>query len=262
MDDRNRLTDRVALVTGAGSGIGRATARRLAEQGARIGALGRTETQLLEAVEEIRSRGGDALPLVADVRRPEEVRAAVERLLTAYGRLDIVVANAGINGTWAPVWELEPEEWDETLEINLKGTFLTIKYAVPHMMDRGGAVVVVSSVNGTRTFFNGGSAAYSSSKAAQVALTKIVALELARFGIRVNVVCPGMTATEARDNTRIRNIDRVRAYGATLAHTVPLTGDRPASAEQVADLILFLASDAAGHITGTEVWIDGGKSLL
>ncbi len=174
-----RLKDKVALITGAGSGIGRAAALLLASEGARVGALDTDADDLDEVVREIRGAGGEAVPLVADVSRPEEVREAVRRVAEEWNRLDIVFANAGVNGVWAPLEELEPDDWDKTLDVNLKGTFLTVKYAVPHLRRRGGSVVITSSVNGTRMFSNTGATAYSCSKAAQVAFTKMVALELA-----------------------------------------------------------------------------------
>lgn len=257
-----QLEGKVALVTGAGSGIGRASALRMAKEGAKVGLLGRTREQLDEAVREIEKQGGEAMTLLADVSEPEEVRAAVEALVGKWGRLDVVFANAGVNGVWAPLEELEPEEWDQTLAINLKGTFLTVKYAVPHLKRRGGSVIVNSSINGTRIFSNTGATAYASSKAAQVAFAKMVALELAPHRVRVNVICPGAIDTEIDDNTEQRDLERVRTpveFPEGGEH--PLRGE-PGTSEQVASLVLFLASDASDHVTGTEMWIDGGESLL
>ncbi len=256
-----QLAGRVALVTGAGSGIGRASAVLLAREGARVAALGRTREQLDGAVAEIAGAGGEGLALVADVSRPEELEAAVRQTVGRWGRLDVVFANAGINGVWAPLEEITPEEWDRTLGINLKGTFLTVKYALPHLKERGGAVVVVSSVNGTRNFSNTGATAYSCSKAAQLAFTKMVALELAPSRVRVNCICPGAIDTEIDENTERRNTDRVKLPVEFPRGSHPLR-DAPGTPEQVARLVLFLASDAADHITGTEMWIDGGESLL
>ena len=257
-----QLEGKVALITGAGSGIGEAAALLFAEEGARVVALGRTEGELLETIAAVRRSAGEGMPLVADVSRPEEMRRAVEQVIAAYGRLDVVFANAGINGVWAPIEELEPEEWDRTLAINLRGTFLTVKYAVPHLKQRGGSVIVNSSVNGTRIFSNTGASAYASSKAAQVAFTKMAALELAKHRIRVNVVCPGAISTEIEENTEKRNIEAEKEPVEFPAGRIPLTDGRPGTARQVAQLVLFLASDASSHITGTEVWIDGAESLL
>jgi NAD(P)-dependent dehydrogenase (short-subunit alcohol dehydrogenase family) len=187
---------------------------------------------------------------------------AVKQIIDKWGRLDIVVANAGINGVWTSLEELTPEEWDSTLNINLKGTFLTVKYALPYLKKQGGAVVVVSSINGTRMFSNTGATAYACSKAAQVAFTKMVALELAPHKIRVNCICPGWITSEISENTEQRNVDKIRYPRQFPKGTVPLTGGQPGSAEQVADLIFFLCSNASSHISGTEMWIDGAQSLL
>jgi NAD(P)-dependent dehydrogenase (short-subunit alcohol dehydrogenase family) len=172
-----------------------------------------------------------------------------------------VFANAGINGVWAPIEELTPEEWDRTLGINLKGTFLTVKYAVPYLKRRGGSVIITASVNGTRIFSNTGATAYSCSKAGQVAFTKMVALELAPHKVRVNVICPGAIETEIDENTEKRDLERVKIPVEYPKGSQPLAG-KPGTSEQVARLVLFLASDDSDHITGTEMWIDGGESLL
>ncbi|HEX8692690.1 MAG TPA: SDR family NAD(P)-dependent oxidoreductase [Longimicrobium sp.] len=256
-----QLEGRVALITGAGEGIGRAAALLLAKEGARIGALGRTREDLDKVVEEIRKAGGEGTVLLADISKPDEMEAAVEQLVKEYGRIDVVFANAGVNGVWAPIEELTPEEWDQTLGINLKGTFLTIKYTVPHLKKRGGSVIVTSSVNGTRIFSNTGATAYSTSKAGQVALTKMLALELAPSKVRVNVICPGAIETEIDENTEKRDLEKVQTPVEFPEGHMPLERG-PGSAEQVARLVLFLASDASDHITGTPIWIDGGESLL
>ncbi len=256
------LKDRVAVVTGAGSGIGKAAALLLAREGARIGALGRTEEELQEVVAQIKREGGEAVALVADISDADEMRAATERAAREWNRIDIVFANAGVNGVWAPIEELEPEEWDKTLSINLKGTFLSVKYAVPYLKRRGGSVVITSSVNGTRMFSNTGATAYACSKAAQVAFAKMVALELAADGVRVNVICPGAIETNISESTEERDLGGVRPAVEFPEGKVPLTGGRPGSPEQVARLVLFLASDASDHISGAQIFIDGAQSLL
>ncbi|HEV3470707.1 MAG TPA: SDR family NAD(P)-dependent oxidoreductase [Pyrinomonadaceae bacterium] len=257
-----QLGGRVALVTGAGSGIGRAAALLLAREGARVAALDLAGGELEEAARAIRERGGEALALACDVSRPEQVRPSVERAAAEWGRLDIVFANAGINGVWAPLEELEPEEWDRTLGVNLRGTFLTVKYAVPHLKKRGGSVIVTSSVNGTRVFSNTGATAYSCSKAAQVAFAKMTALELAKHRVRVNVICPGAVETQIERSTEERDLEGAREPVEFPEGEIPLTDGEPAGAEEVARLVLFLASDASRHISGTEIWIDGAQSLL
>jgi len=257
-----QLAERVALITGAGSGIGKAAALLLAKEGAKIGALGRTQDELKDTVAQIQGAGGEAIPIDADISQPKEMQQAVQQLVEQWGRLDIVFANAGINGVWAPLEELEPEEWDKTINVNLKGTFLTVKYAVPHLKKQGGSVIITSSVNGTRIFSNTGATAYSCTKAAQVAFTKMVALELAEHRVRVNVICPGAISTNIEESTEQRDLDEIREPVEYPEGRIPLTDGKPGSAEQVAQLVLFLASDAASHITGTEMWIDGAESLL
>ena len=257
-----QLAERVALITGAGSGIGKAAALLLAKEGAKIGALGRTQDELKDTVAQIQGAGGEAIPIDADISQPNEMQQAVQQLVERWGRLDIVFANAGINGVWAPLEELEPEEWDKTINVNLKGTFLTVKYAVPHLKKQGGSVIITSSVNGTRIFSNTGATAYSCTKAAQVAFTKMVALELAEHRVRVNVICPGAISTNIEESTEQRDLDEIREPVEYPEGRIPLTDGKPGSAEQVAQLVLFLASDAASHITGTEMWIDGAESLL
>jgi len=257
-----QLTNKVALITGAGSGIGKAAALLLAQEGAKIAALGRSEEELIQAVNQIQDAGGEAMPVKADISQPAQMQQAIEQVINQWGRLDIVFANAGINGVWAPLEELEPEEWDKTININLKGTYLTVKYAVPYLKKQGGSVIITSSVNGTRIFSNTGATAYSCTKAAQVAFAKMVALELAKDRIRVNVICPGAIETNIDENTQQRDLDKVREPVSYPQGSIPLTDGKPGTSEQVAQLVLFLASDTSSHITGTEIWIDGAESLL
>ncbi len=256
---KGRLEGKVALVTGATSGIGKAAAELMSKEGARVGLLGHSKEHLHAAAKGIR---GDCVLLEADVASPEQMKKAADKLAGEFGTIDLVFANAGINGVWAPLDELEPEEWDRTLDTNLKGTYLAVKYALPYLKERGGAVVITSSVNGTRVFSNTGATAYSCSKAAQVAFAKMVALELAKHRIRVNVVCPGAIKTEIEESTEKRDLDRVIEPVEYPAGEIPLTNGKPGTAEEVAELVVFLCSDAASHITGTEMWIDGGQSLL
>jgi NAD(P)-dependent dehydrogenase (short-subunit alcohol dehydrogenase family) len=254
---------KVALITGGASGLGKAAAVLLAAHGAQVGVLSRTEAQVNQTVEEIRTAGGAAFPLIADIARSDEIRAATDNLVEQYGRLDIVFANAGINGVWAPIEEITDDEWQTTMNVNLNGTFYTIRAAVPHLRAAGGGSIIVNaSVNGTRIFSNTGATAYSATKAGQVAMTKMLALELAKHNIRVNVICPGAIESEIRDNTTLRNIDQVREPVTFHSGRIPLTRGKSGKAEQVGQLVMFLASDWSSHITGTEVWIDGGESLL
>ncbi len=257
-----QLEGKVALITGAGSGIGQAAALLLAREGAKIGALGHRAEELNETISQLEKAGGQALPLVADVAQPDQMEKAVQQLIERWGGLHIVFANAGINGVWAPIDELQPEEWDRTINTNLKGTFLTVRYAVPYLKKQGGSIVITSSVNGTRIFSNTGATAYSCTKAAQVAFTKMVALELAPSKIRVNVICPGAIETNIEASTEKRGVEEVQIPVEFPKGSMPLSGGKPGTAEEVAELVLFLVSEASRHITGTEIWIDGAESLL
>jgi NAD(P)-dependent dehydrogenase (short-subunit alcohol dehydrogenase family) len=252
---------KVALITGAGSGIGRAAALLLGGDGARIAAISRTEEDLRETVGQIRERGGEGDVFVADVSDDAQMRATAEAVAKKWGRIDIVFANAGINGVWAPLEELSAEEWDRTLNVNLKGTFLTVKYALPWLKKRGGSIIVTASINGTRVFSNTGATAYACSKAAQVAFTKMLALELAPHRVRINVVCPGAITTDIEESTEHRGIEDLGVPVEFPRGWHPLRGE-PGDATQVARLVHFLASDASDHITGTEMWVDGGESLI
>ncbi|MBM4091717.1 MAG: SDR family oxidoreductase [Planctomycetes bacterium] len=251
-----------ALVTGAGSGIGKATALLLAERGNSVAVLGRTESELQKTADEIAGLGAEAILLLADISNASQMQSAFEHITAQWDSLDVVVANAGINGVWAPLEYLEPEEWDQTININLRGTFLTVKYAIPLLKDAGGSVVVTSSELGTRVFSRTGSTAYACTKAAQVALVKQQALELAQYKIRVNVVCPGWIKTEVEDNMKVRRLEVLTTWAEYPKGVIPLTGGVLPDATRVAKLIAFLVSDEADHITGTEVYIDGAESLL
>ncbi len=256
-----QLRHKVALVTGAGSGIGAATALAFAQAGARVGVLGSTAEKLTWVCERIREEGGEAFALVADVSEPTQMEQAIESLCKRWSRLDAVVANAGINGVWAPIEEMMPSDWQTTMSVNLLGTFLTVKYAVPYMRESGGTITVNASINGTRVYSNAGATAYVCSKAAQVAMTKQLALELAKHRIRVNVVCPGSIDTPIHNKTDAKHLQRIKQPVEYPEGTIPLGTGEMGKAEDVAGLMLFLASDLAKHITGTEVWIDGGESL-
>jgi NAD(P)-dependent dehydrogenase (short-subunit alcohol dehydrogenase family) len=254
------LDGKVAFVTGAGSGIGRATAIRYAREGAKVGLVGLSEgdTRL-----EIERAGGQAVFVKCDVSDAEQVRRAVDETVGQFGKLDVVVANAGINGVWAPIDELEPAEWDKTIAVNLRGTYLTLHYTVPHLKrgGGGGSVIVVSSVNGNRTFSNAGASAYSVSKAGQAALVKQTALELGRDNIRVNAVLPGAIHTNIEQSMSRHDTEKIGLQ-------VEFPNGRPGlrgghgEPDDVADVCLFLASDLSRHVSGVELYVDGGFSLM
>lgn len=283
------LAGSVALVTGAGSGIGRATALRMAAVGARVAACDRDADAARATADAIEAGGGEALALTADVASPDDLARAVAAIDARWGRLDIVHTHAGVNGVWAPVDEITLEEWNATLAVNLTGTFLTIRAALPLLRrtvtgatrarsheerqqaadsgsqpdpGRGGAIVVTTSVNGTRVFSNSGASAYAASKAGQTALVKMLALELAPDRIRVNAVAPGWIETGVEESKEARHLDRVRIAHEYPEGAVPLTGGAPGNPDRVADVVIFLASAASAHVTGAEIVVDGGESLL
>jgi NAD(P)-dependent dehydrogenase (short-subunit alcohol dehydrogenase family) len=257
-----QLSGKVALVTGAGSGLGAAAARTFAAEGAEVVLVSRTRAQLEQIAAEIEKAGGRASVFPADTADETQMEQLFGSIANEHGRLDIVFANAGINGVWAPIAELKPKEWDETIRVNLRGTYLTVHHAVPLLRKAGGSVIITSSINGTRTFTTAGASAYSTTKAGQLALGQMLALELAKDKIRVNIICPGAIESEISDNTEKRATDAAKVPAKYPKGTVPLTGGKPGTAHEVADLVLFLASDASKHITGTPIWIDGGQSLL
>ncbi len=256
------FSGKVALVTGAGSGIGEAAALRLAAGGASVVVISRTQDEIDAVRDTIIAKGGKALSIVADVSEPDDVANVVRQTLDAYGRIDIVVANAGINGMWAPIDDLTVDEWDKTMKVNLRGTYLTLHHTVPALKKQGGSIIIVSSINGNRTFTSPGATAYSVTKAAQVAMAQQLALELGDDGIRVNAVCPGAIDTEIDDNSQRRNSEEAEVPVQFPEGDIPLTGGKPGESRDVADVIAFLASDAARHVTGVPIYVDGGQSLL
>ncbi len=261
--DLLKVKDRIAVVTGAGSGIGRAAALKLAEHGAKVCLVDLKPERLEHVEQELKRFGSQAIPVAADVANPVHMQAAIQGAVDRWGRIDIVFANAGVNGVVTSIEAMEPEEWDQTLETNLKGTFLAVKYAIPHMKTNGGSIIITSSINGSRTFKNIGMSAYSASKAGQVAFGRMAALELSNYGIRVNTICPGAIETNIGQNTHkekaeLKEVEIPVKYpegNQPLEH-------RAGQPKQVADLVLFLASDDSKHITGTEIYIDGAESLL
>lgn len=257
-----RLENKIAIVTGGGSGIGQATAIRFAKEGAHVFLLDRTVEKAEQTKQTIEQAGGRADVVECDISMPEMVENAIKEVAERAGHIDIIFANAGVNGKLSPIESMEIEDWDQTMCINMRGTFATVKYAIPYMKDQGGSIIINSSINGNRVFSNIGFSAYASTKAGQAAFMKMAALELARYRIRVNSIHPGAIDTEIDAKTdRSEDLKKVQINVDYPEGGHPLAGEA-GKPEQVASLVLFLASDEASHVSGTEVYVDGAESLL
>jgi NAD(P)-dependent dehydrogenase (short-subunit alcohol dehydrogenase family) len=247
------FTDKVALVTGGGSGIGRATALAFAKEGARVVVADVSVEGGEDTLRLISEAGGDALFVKCDVSKGTEVQAMIRRTNEAYGGLDYAFNNAGIGGQLTSLPNYEEAIWDKVLRINLKGVWLCMKYEIPEMVKRGGgAIVNTSSVAG---LVGHPDPAYTASKHGVVGLTKTVALEYAKAGIRVNAICPGGVDTPLLDNL----FDLLPAEAdarKALLDTHPV--GRFASPHEIAATVLFLCSGAASFMTGSILSVDGG----
>jgi len=251
------MKDRIALITGASSGIGRATAEVFAARGAKLVLAARRKHELEALTSEIASRGGSASFVVTDVAVAKDVERMVAHTMETFGRLDYAVNNAGIEVTLAGITDLPEQEWDRVLDTNLKGTFLCLKYEARAMLggEHGGAIVNVGSVNSFLGFPTG--SAYVSSKHGLIGLTTSVSAELAPQRIRVNLVCPGFIDTPMHHRARAILGDDV--YDKMLLPRVHTR--RAGRPEEIAQTIVFLCSDEASYISGTTLTPDGGFTL-
>ncbi len=253
----SRLRGKVALITGGTSGIGAATAKLFAREGARVAITGRRIELGEKVVSEIRADGGEAIFIAATVDRAEDCRRSIESTIAAYGRIDILFNNAGLV-TQGTLEETSEEDWLRTFDVNVKGTYLMTKWVLPIMRGQGGGVIVN---NGSDWGIVGGPyyTAYSASKGAVVLMTKSVALEVARDHIRVNAVCPGDTYVE-----RWRVDERRNPSGDFEAELEAMGADLPigrvGTVEEIANAVLFLASDEASFMTGATLIVDGGNT--
>jgi NAD(P)-dependent dehydrogenase (short-subunit alcohol dehydrogenase family) len=248
----SRFSGKVALVTGSGQGIGRATAERFVAEGAKVCALDGDASRLDETVRALASGGGDVEGITGDISRRKDVRSAVQRCVERFGGLDVLVANAGITSV-QPLLEIDDASWQRVLDVNLTGTFLCTQEAARVMArSGGGAIVVTASTNAFWVEAN--LAAYNASKAGVVALVRTAALDLAKSGIRVNAVEPGVVRTRL---AAFVTEDPVAA--ADYLKRIPL--NRFAEPGDVADAVMFLASKEAAYITGQTLVLDGGLTL-
>jgi len=250
-----RLETKRTIVTGAASGIGRASARIFAEEGARVVVVDRDGDGLQETADMIRSAGGTVIAVTADVSDEAAVRDFTERCTTDWGGIDVLYANAGILDNCRSLFDLTPEAWRNVLDVNLLGPFLAIKHTAPTMIEQGGgSIICTASVAGLRA--NAGPTAYSASKAGVISLVQTAATEFGGAGVRVNAICPGLIETGMTkplfDGARKKGIeDRIGQLN-------PLT--RAGHAAEIAHMALFLASDEASYVNGQAIAVDGGLS--
>lgn len=251
------MKNKVALITGASSGIGKSTAEAFAARGAKVVVAARRQKELNRLVAFIRDNGGEATAIQTDVSKIKDVEQMVAHAIKTFGRLDYAVNNAGIEGEIAPITELSEDGWDQVMSINLKGVFLSMKYQAKAMIKAGhtGAIVNVGSVNSFLGFAAG--SAYSTSKHGLVGLTSSVSAELAPQGIRVNLLCPGITITPMHN--RIRDLFGDDLYDKGLIPKTHL--QRAGLPEEMAKAILFLCSDESSYISGSTLTVDGGLTL-
>jgi NAD(P)-dependent dehydrogenase (short-subunit alcohol dehydrogenase family) len=251
MSKPDRFTGKVVLVTGAASGIGRAAAVAFAAEGARVAILDRTADSLKNTGAAVRNTGAEVLTIACDEASPEQVEAAVKQVVERFGQLDVAFNNAGVENKATPLHEIELDEWDRILGINLRGTFVCMKHEIAQMVRQGGGVVVnTSSGAGIRGVAGG--ACYAASKHAIIGMTKSAALDYAKQNIRVNAVLPGNIDTPMMG----------RFTGGDIEKAIDLEPvGRLGKPEEIAEAVLWMASDLGGFVTGSSIVVDGGWSL-
>jgi NAD(P)-dependent dehydrogenase (short-subunit alcohol dehydrogenase family) len=245
------LEGKVALVTGGTSGIGRDTAVLFAKAGAKVVVAGRRDVEGNETIELIRFAGGDGLFVQADVSKASEVDALIQKTVERFGHLDIAFNNAGIEGVWVPIVRQSEADWDRTININLKGVWLCLKYEIRQILRQGGGGAIVNMASITGLIGSAGAAAYSASKHGVIGLTKTAALENAKSGIRINAVCPGVIETPMGE----------RLFGAPAVHKYVL-GCHPigrlGTPAEISEAVVWMCSDRASFMTGQSLVLDGG----
>jgi NAD(P)-dependent dehydrogenase (short-subunit alcohol dehydrogenase family) len=256
------LEGRTALVTGASQGLGKVIATRFAREGARVVLAARSRERLEETAAEIEAAGGATLVVPTDLAQPADIDALAQRIEAEVGALDAIVANSGIAGPTSELWKITPEEWDETLRVNLTGTFLLCRALLPPMIERGrGSIVVIGSTTGKRPMY--GRSPYAATKLGLVGLVRTLAAELGPLGLRVNLISPGAVA-----GPRIEAVmhEQARAAGITYEQfhdeatkLTPLR--RLIPPEDIAAAAVFLASDASTSTTGEDLNVSGGLAM-
>jgi len=249
------MKSKVAVITGAGSGIGRATAALFAEEGAKVVAVDMNLKAAKETADAIVAKGGTAMPIGADVSKAADVKGFIDKAIGEFSKIDVLYNNAGIMPISSIVDQTE-EVWDKIMNVNLKGVYLGCKFAIPHMAKAGGGTIVNTA---SRLGIAGlpGHGAYCASKAGVILLTKVTALECAPLNIRVNCVCPGIVATPLlMGDSKVLPPDKEKL----IQQSTPMK--RPARPEEIAKVVLFLASDDASYMTGATIMVDGGRSVL
>ena len=250
-----KLANKVALITGAGSGMGKSAALIFAQEGAKVAAVDINEAQVKETAGEIAKNGGEAIALRADVSNSENVKRVVDETVAKFGGLNIVYNNAGIEGDSNFLSNMTEEQFDRVIAINLRGVFLGMKYALPHLVKAGGGSIINQASIAGLIAVRGG-AAYAAAKAGVIALTRVGALEYGRYNIRVNAICPGAIETPMAQRIRQGQPPNPKAI-----QRISVLG-RMAEPEEIAKVALFLASDDSSFATGAPFIIDGGWTVM
>ena len=249
-----RLAGKVAIVTGASAGIGAETAKRFAAEGAKVVVVARTVERAQLVVDQIKSKGGEALAVACDIGNEEQIKAMVEKTIATYGRIDVLDNNAALTDSAVhmadgAVADMDSALWDRIMAVNLRGPMLCSKYVIPHMLKQGGgSIIFVTSGKGTQGDL--GQSAYGASKAALINLTQNVATQYGKQGIRANALVVGLVMTEGLDQNMPQPLrDVIESH-----HLTPYLG----SSRHIADAALFLASDESAFVTGQSLFADGG----
>jgi len=245
------MEKRVALVTGASSGIGKATAIKFAQKGYQTAICDIDEEKLSTVAEEIEKIGGEVLTVTCDIAAADEVESMVDKIIDTFGRLDVACNNAGIEGTSALTADYTIDEWDRMMNVNLRGQWICMKYEIPHMLESGGSIINMSSILGQVAFEQ--APGYVAAKHGLIGLTKAAALDYASKNIRINAVCPGFIETPMLERAGITTDPETRK---SIISLHPL--GRLGTVDEIADAVVWLSSDEASFITGHSLVVDGG----